>query len=110
MNSVHWVDPDTLRIAAGPTGLVRFEGNGIEVNVEIYGREIPDTIGPYIARAIQLFDSFPVITNSTEPEPEPLRIPDLNEPEPEEAIWPDFLLPEFLYYGPNDPLIVFEQN
>ena len=103
--AVHWVNPDTLRISDGEvTGLLRFEGEGIEVNVEIYGGNIPNTIGPYIQRAIQLFDSFPVITNSTEPEPEPSLIPDLLEPEPEEGIWPDFINTEYQYNLYNAPI------
>ena len=94
--AVHWVNPDTLRISDGEvTGLVRFEGRGIEVNVEIYDGIIPNTFGPYIQRAIQLFDSFPVITNSTEPDPEPSLIPDLLEPDPEYGIWSDFLPIEY---------------
>ena len=88
---VHWVNPDTLRISEEVTGLLRFTGNGIEVNVEIYGGNVPNTFGAYIHRTIQLFDSFPVITSSTEPEAEPSTILDLLEPEPEEGIWPDFL-------------------
>ena len=110
MYSVHWIDPDTLRVAAGPTGLVRFAGNRIEVNVEIYGEDVPDTIGPYIARTLELFERFPIITNSTEPEPEPDFLPDLQEPQGEEPIWGDFIEGPYLYYHPNEPLIYIEQN
>ena len=101
MNSAYFVNPDTLTVAGGATGLVRFQGEGIEVNVFIYGGIIPITVGPYIQRAIQLFDTFPVITYSTEPEPEPSIIRDLAEPEPEEGIWFDFTLPEFRYNSYN---------
>ena len=93
MNTVYWVDPDTLRISPNGeegTGLLRFEGNGIEVTVELYDTR-PRTIGPYIQRTIQLFDSFPIITNATEPEPEPTSPPGDPEPEPEEPIWADFI-------------------
>ena len=110
MNSVHWVNPDSLRISDGEvTGLLRFEGDGIELNVEIYGGNIPNTIGPYVTRAIQLLDIFHVNIHLAEPEPEPSFLPDLQQPEPEESIWPDFILPEYLYYHPDAPLIEFPE-
>ena len=96
MNTVDWVNPDTLRVTDEPTGTVRFEGGGIEVQVEIYGVNIPETFEPYIQRAVQLLTSFS-ITRTIEPEPEPSLIPDLTEPEPEEGIWTDFIHPEFQY-------------
>ena len=104
--TAYFVNPDTLRIAGGATGLVRLEGEGIEVNIEIYGGNIPTTIGPYIQRAIQLVNTFPVIDNSTEPDPEPSLIPDLAEPEPEASnpsAWEHFILPEYQYpvYNPH---------
>ena len=91
MITVDWVDPDTLRVTNEPTGTVRFEGGGIEVQVEIYGVNIPETFEPYIQRAVQLLTSFSITPNRIEPEPEPSDIPDLAEPYPEEPIWPDFL-------------------
>ncbi len=105
MSTAYFVNPDTLRIPGAATGLVRLQGEGIQVDVLIYEGNIPVTIGQYIQRAIDLFNTFPVIDNSTEPDPEPSEIPDIAEPEPEQgnvSAWEHFILPEYQYplYNP----------
>ena len=90
MITVDWIDPDTLRVTNEPTGTVRFEGGGIEVQVEIYGVNIPETFESYIQRAVHLLTSFS-IARVTEPDPEPTTSLADPEPEPEEPIWADFI-------------------
>jgi hypothetical protein len=96
MITVYWVNPDILRRSDGrfqeSEGLVVVGG---EVNVEIYGDNIPNTIEQYIQRAVQLLNSVTVTPNVFEPEPEPSLILDLFEPEPEYGIWPVFLPIEY---------------
>ena len=107
MNSVFWVNPDTLRISDGEmTGLLRFEGENIEVNVEIFGTDIPNTIQAYVIRATQLLDTFRLVNpHLVEPEPEPDYRANLPEPDYEAGIWTDFILPDYLYDHSDEPLI-----
>ena len=86
-SQIAWVNQDTLRVVTDPTGLLRIDGPGIEVNVEVFEEYTPTvTRGQVIARGLALLlqaSSCLGIFVAREPESEPEFLAAESEPFPE---------------------------
>ena len=58
MQTVNWVDPNSYRVTNEPTGTIRVEDFGIEVNIELVSPgSFPTDVLQYIDRALALLNS-----------------------------------------------------